>query len=190
MRELSLHILDLVNNSLTAGADRIKVGIEASSKRDRLCISITDNGRGIPPEILATVTDPFVTTRKTRPVGLGLSLFKEHCELTGGSLQIASEPGKGTCLTGQLAISSIDRLPLGELDETFAVLIASCPHLDLVLEMIADDRSFCLDLTQIRDRLAEVQLNEPAVLEWLRSLIKEQQEHIFGGVLNEIFSRT
>lgn len=190
MRELSLHILDLMQNSLEAGAGSIKLIIKAQKHEDIIGISIIDNGSGIKPDMLTNVTDPFVTTRKTRPVGLGLALFKEQCELTGGDLKIASEPGKGTSLEGRLVISSIDRLPLGLLDETVAVVAMAKPDLDLELILECGTACFRLSLNEVRDKLGDVPVNEPAVILWLRSLIKEQQELIFGGVLNEIISRT
>ena len=98
MRELSLHVLDLVQNSLRAGATQIDVVLEADPQQDQLLLQINDNGSGMAPELLSEVTDPFVTTRTTRPVGLGLALLRELCEQTGGYTQLLSEQGKGTRL--------------------------------------------------------------------------------------------
>jgi len=190
MRDLSLHLLDIIQNSVKAGARRIDVQVSADPSADRLQLQVSDNGCGMSPELLARVTDPFVTTRKTRSVGLGIPLLKEQCELTGGCLNLVSEVGKGTTLTAELGLSCIDRLPLGDLGETWQALVIADPTIDYRLILQAPGRQFELDLAELRLRLPDVPLNEPAVLDWIRESIEEQQDIIFGGVLHEIISRT
>ncbi|MEA4890246.1 MAG: ATP-binding protein [Clostridiaceae bacterium] len=189
MRELSLHLMDIIQNSVKAGAHRIEVVLEADPVRDRIFIRISDNGCGMSPELLQRVTDPFFTTRKTRSVGLGIPLFKEQCEITGGYLELHSEVGKGTTVEAVLGLSSIDRLPLGNVSETITTLIQSDPSIDYDLVLVAPGRRFELDLAEIRKQMDDVPLNEPSVLTWLGQYIAEQQEYIFGGVLHEIISR-
>ncbi len=190
MRDLSLHLLDIVQNSVKAGAQRIEVTLEADPAADRFWMKVKDNGSGMSPELLQQVTDPFVTTRTTRSVGLGIPLLKEQCELTGGSLALKSEVGVGTALTAELGLSSIDRLPLGEISATWVALIMSDQTIDYRLILVAPNRRFELDLAEVRLQLGDVPINEPTVLDWIKSYIDEQQEIIFGGVLHEIISRT
>ena len=112
MPELSLNILDVTQNSVTAGANLIKINISASTADDRLTISISDNGCGMTEEQVKNVTDPFFTSRTTRKVGLGIPFFKMAAELTGGSFRIESKVGEGTTTTAVFGLSSIDRMPL------------------------------------------------------------------------------
>jgi hypothetical protein len=186
MRDLSLHLMDIIQNSLKADADAVKILIEADSANDSLSITIEDNGNGMSPEILSGVSDPFVTTRSTRKIGLGIPLFKEHCELTGGDLSIVSELGKGTRVYARLGLGSIDRMPLGSISETMAMLVLSDPKIDYYVGFKADGNVFELAWPDIRAQLGDVPLNEPAVVEWIRENLTEQQQYIFGGVLHEI----
>ncbi len=125
MKELALNILDIVQNSIKAKADEISIAINESVTDDLYQIIIEDNGTGIPEEILRNVTDPFVTTRTKRKMGLGLSLLKYHAELTGGSLAINSKVGNGTEITATLSYKHIDRQPLGDIIGVLVVLMAS-----------------------------------------------------------------
>jgi len=148
-----------------------------------LVIRIRDNGKGMPPDFLKTVTDPFSTTRTTRKVGLGLPLFKETCEKTGGSMKIESELGAGTTVTGTLVLSSIDRIPLGGTGETLAGLISSYPDRDFEI-VFANDRGgeSRIDTQELRERLGGLSFSEPDVYVFLRDYIQEQQEFILGGI--------
>ncbi|MDR1093080.1 MAG: ATP-binding protein, partial [Clostridiales bacterium] len=134
MRELSLHILDIVQNSIGAGAKTVRIGVAADTARDCLTIIIADDGKGMTKEFAENVTDPFTTTRTTRKVGMGLALFKAAAEDSGGSLKIESELGKGTTVTAVFGLSSIDRVPLGDLAGTMITLIRGAPDVDYVLE--------------------------------------------------------
>lgn len=186
MRDLSLHLMDIVQNSLKAGANNVRIAIEAETGLDRLSITIDDDGHGMTPEMLANVTDPFFTTRTTRSVGLGIPLLKEHCDLTGGELNLESSPGQGTRLKAVFGLTSIDRMPLGEISDTMTALVLSDPEVDYRLVFQADGKKFELDWRDMRAQLADVPLNEPAVLDWIQSCLTEQQQYIFGGVLHEI----
>ena len=130
MKELSLHLLDVAKNSVAAGATWVDVSLD-EDKDGRLTIVISDNGRGMSPEFLAQVTDPFTTTRTTRKVGLGLPLYRMAAEQTGGSLDIQSTLGKGTTVTAVFHRRHLDCPPLGDLAGTVALLIQGSPELDL-----------------------------------------------------------
>ncbi|MCX7706798.1 MAG: ATP-binding protein, partial [Anaerolineae bacterium] len=123
MRELSLHILDALQNSLEAGATLVELTVDEDLAADRLTIVIRDNGRGMDEATLARVTDPFFTTRKTRHVGLGIPLFKAATERCNGDFVITSAPGKGTTLEATFQHSHIDRAPLGDMVGTLLSFI-------------------------------------------------------------------
>jgi hypothetical protein len=188
MHDLSLHLLDIVQNSIKANAHRINVTIEALTSVNRLRLSVCDDGCGMSAEMLSQVTDPFVTTRTTRKVGLGLPLLKEHCELTGGQLTLESQPGCGTSLHAELGIDSIDRLPLGDLGATWSAILVSNPTINYSLTLRAQDREEVLDTVELRLMLDDVPLSDPNVLNWIREYVAEKQQNIFGGVLHEIIS--
>jgi hypothetical protein len=162
------------------------IEISADTDINMLYIMIKDNGHGMSAEMVRQVTDPFVTTRTTRSVGLGIPLLKEHCELTGGRLILESEPDKGTIITASFGLYSIDRMPLGDISDTIAALVLSAPAVNYLIRFHCQDRDFELDWQDIRIQLEDVPLTEPAVLEWIQGNVAEQQQYIFGGVLNEI----
>ncbi len=188
MRDLSLHLMDIVQNSVKAKANEISIAIEVRPDSDQLVLSITDNGSGMPAEMVERVKDPFVTSRTTRSVGLGIPLLKELCELTGGHLELSSVEGKGTRLVACLGLSSIDRLPLGEIGDTLFVLVSADPLLNYSLTFSAPDRLFELNLADVRTELEDLPLDEPSVLVWLRDYVREQQQAVFSGYLDEITS--
>lgn len=183
MRDISLHLLDILTNSISAGATLMLIRIQADNKSDLLMIRIEDNGIGMHPDFLKSVTDPFSTTRTTRKVGLGLPLFKEACEITGGVLAIESTPGVGTTVTATMGISSIDRIPLGNTGETLSGLISSYPDRDFVIVFSNDQgEEVGLDTMDLRERLGDVPLSQPDVYVFVRDYIQEQQQIILGGI--------
>ncbi len=173
MPELSLNILDVAKNSVTAKASLISIAVQADTAADRLSITISDNGCGMSAEQVAHVTDPFYTTRTTRKVGLGVPFFKLAAELTGGSFSIDSTPGVGTKTCAVFGLKHIDRMPLGDLAGTMTTLIQSSPEIDFVLDYAVDDNSFTMDTRVFREILGDVALNEPEVLAYIGSFIQE-----------------
>ena len=132
MKELSLNILDIVQNSIRAKANEISIMINESLSEDIYQIIIRDNGKGIPEDILRNVTDPFVTTRTKRRMGLGLSLLKYHAELTEGGLEINSKVGKGTEVKVNFSFRHIDRQPLGDIAGVLVILMASNKDINFI----------------------------------------------------------
>lgn len=177
MRELSLHILDALQNSLEAGATSIQLIIEENLAADRLTITIRDNGRGMSEAQLARIFDPFFTTRSTRHVGLGIPLFKAAAELCNGSLTIASQSGKGTTLQATFQHSHIDRAPLGDMTGTLLAFILA-GQCDLHYLHRVGEREFEFDTAEIRAELGDVPLTHPAVRKWLREFIAEGEEEL------------
>lgn len=181
MRELALNVMDVAQNSISAGATLITLTVEEESAADRLSITLEDNGCGMTEEQVRSVVDPFYTTRTTRKVGLGVPLFKMEAEMTGGGLRIDSEPGKGTTVTAEFVPSHVDFIPLGDINETILLLITCNTDRDFVFHHRIDDREFTLDTRELRGILGEeVDLNVPDVVAWMRDFLKEQTESIKG----------
>ena len=185
MRELSLHILDALQNSVEAGASRVKLTIEEDVIADRLTIIIDDNGRGMDTETARKAVDPFYTTRKTRHVGLGLPLFATAAEQCNGSLTLESELGKGTSLKVTFQHSHIDRAPMGDICSSLLILLLSKSLVDLHYIHRVNRRQFEFDTTQIRAELGDVPLSHPSVRDWLSEFIAQGERELYlyeGGI--------
>jgi hypothetical protein len=170
MEDLALHILDIVQNSLEAGAGEIEIDIRENTKEDRLFIEIRDNGRGMDPEALAKATDPFFTTRTTRGVGLGLPLLAAAAKATEGSLAIDSKPGRGTAIRADFKHSHIDRAPLGDIETTLMVLLAGRPDANIRFSHRVNERVFELESHDFI--MAGIDLTSPDGLATLREAIR------------------
>lgn len=173
MKELSLHILDIVQNSIKAGAKNIEIEIDENSKTNLLSIEINDNGCGMSKEFLERVRDPFITTRTTRKVGMGISLFESAAIQSGGNLDITSEEGVGTNLKATFVLDSIDRAPIGDMAETMLTIVSGAPDIEYVYEHKKDDKVFLFDTAQIKEILGDIPLDMPEVLTWITGYIKE-----------------
>ena len=183
MRELSLNVMDVAQNSVRAEASLITIDVSESDKNDNLTISISDNGCGMTEEQVKQTIDPFFTTRTTRKVGLGVPLFKMSAEQTGGSFSIESEVGKGTVTTASYVKSHVDMTPLGDINSTVEILIRCNPDIDFVFNHSTDNGSFTLDTRELREVLGDdVSLDTPDVLEWINAFLEEQTQIIYGGV--------
>ncbi len=175
MREIALHLLDIVQNSLQAEADLVEIQVLEDKRLDQLIMVISDNGRGMTREESARALDPFYTTRTTRRVGLGLSLLKVNCRASGGDLLIESEPGRGTTVKAVFGLSHIDRPPLGNLVLTMLSLVAGSPEVDFVLHHKKNGQEYCFSTREMREQLGPVPLNRPEVLEWLEAFLTEKE---------------
>ena len=168
-----MNVLDIVQNSISAGASLIGIEVAEDTEKDRLAIVIEDNGRGMTEEQVRAVTDPFYTTRTTRRVGLGVPFFQMAAEMTGGGLRIESQPGKGTRLTAEFVLSSIDCMPLGDMNGTIKTLIQMNPNLDFVFRRKKNAEIHTLDTRELREILGDVPLNDPEVMEWITGNLEE-----------------
>ncbi len=185
MRELSLNVMDIAQNSITAGASLITIAVEEDVAGDTLSISISDNGKGMTPEQVAHVTDPFFTTRTTRSVGLGVPLFKMEAEMTGGHFSIQSVVGEGTTTTAVFKPSSVDMIPLGDINGTVGMLVMMNPELDFVYSRRirpaeGEEREFALRTTELRAVLEDVPLNAPDVTQWVKEFLEENTAELLG----------
>ncbi|MBQ5890841.1 MAG: ATP-binding protein [Clostridia bacterium] len=178
MRELSLNVLDIVQNSITAKATLIKIELIEDINNDILKINIFDNGKGMTDEQIKSVTDPFYTTRTTRKTGLGIPLFKMAAEMSGGSFKIESIVGVGTKIFTSYIHSSIDRMPVGNINETVSMLIQMNPDIDFVYTHTFNEKSYSLDTRELREQLEDVPLDTPDVIEWINDYLKENDSII------------
>lgn len=183
MREISLNILDIAQNSISAKATLIE--IELSEQSNILTVKIADNGKGMSPEQLEQVRDPFFTTRTTRKVGMGIPLFKMAAEMTGGSFDIKSTLGKGTTVTAVFRTDSIDFTPVGDMAATMCSLISMNTEIDFVYRRVIGEQEFTLDTRQMREILGDVPLSSPEVTEFINDFICENTTEITGGAENE-----
>jgi len=173
MKDLSMHIIDIIQNSIEAGASEIKLLIDEDPASDRFTITVADNGRGMDENLIAKAIDPFFTTRKTRRIGLGLPLLKAAAERCEGQLTIDSAPGEGTSVTAVFRNSHIDRAPLGNIIDTIVNVIVGNPALNLYFSHKAGTRAITFDAKELRDQLEDVPLNNPAVINWIKNYLVE-----------------
>jgi hypothetical protein len=177
MREIALHLLDLAENSVSAGAQTVIITVCEDLQADRLTASIADDGRGMDAETVKKVTDPFYTSRTTRKVGLGISLLKGAAEECNGGLTVSSTPGKGTLVEVSFQHSHIDRMPLGNLAGTFLGLVVGHPDTHWIFRYtargITAEDTFEFDDQPVKETLQDVPLSHPEVLTYLRESLEE-----------------
>ena len=165
-----MHILDIVRNSVEANAKDISVSMKIDVN-NMLTIKFEDNGRGMSPEMVKNVTDPFVTTRTTRKVGMGLSLIKMNAELTGGSLSVESEQGRGTIVLASFNLSHIDCLPFGDLGSVFSTLLGGNPENRFFFEFSTKDDEFSIDSDEIWVMIEETGISQLKMIKFLKEII-------------------
>lgn len=180
MKELSLHILDIVQNSTGAGATEIGIEILEEIPNNLMRITIRDNGRGIKKELLMNITDPFSTSRTTRRVGLGLSLLKTAAEQCQGSMTIESEEGRGTTVSVTFEHDHIDRVPLGDIVSTLIGLMIGNPGVDFYYRHQVNEKVFAINTKHIKEELgAEIPINDIAVISFLTDYLQSNIEHLY-----------
>lgn len=184
MQEISLNILDVAQNSVTAGAKLIMITVDEQCAANRLTVTIADDGCGMSAATVKKVTDPFYTSRTTRKVGLGIPLFKMSAEMTGGSFDISSEVGRGTTVRAEYVLDSIDRMPLGDINGTITALITCNPSLDFVYLRRVDKNEFTLDTRSMREILGDIPLDRPEVAGFIADFLNENEHEVNGGASN------
>lgn len=180
MREISLHIMDIIQNSIKANASLIIIEVDENIENDVFKVIINDNGCGMSKELIDKVIDPFMTTRTTRRVGLGLSLFQAACVRCGGSFKIDSILGSGVNITAIMEYSNIDRAPLGRIQDTIISTLFE-RNVDIVYTHRVNEKSFIFDSREIKAKIGE-DLSDPEILIWLREYVLENILQIGGGV--------
>ncbi len=192
MKELSLNILDITQNSLKAGAKNVYISINENFDNDRFVLTIKDDGCGMSAEMVLSVRDPFCTSRKTRKVGLGIPFLVLAAEQTGGSVEIESKTeseypdSHGTTITATFYKNSIDFTPLGDIISTLIVIIQGYPDVDYVFRHETDKGEVLLDTKEMREVLGnDVSFAEFEVLEWIRGFLEESYAEIEGDTATE-----
>jgi hypothetical protein len=173
VEDISLHILDIAENAVRADASTITIIITKDAGHDLLCIEVIDDGTGMDAGALARVRDPFFST-KGKKTGLGIPLLSQAAEQAGGRVSVESTPRKGTKVAACFRWSHVDRPAIGSMADTVLTLIAGHPDLDVVYEARDGNRVFRLDTREIKNDLEEVPINDPAVLDAIRGMFKEQ----------------
>lgn len=184
MRDLCMHIVDLAQNSVDAGSTKVCLTLEENLPSNILQLTIEDNGRGIAPEILANLTNPFTTTRTTRKVGLGTSLMDMVCQQAGGKLTITSEVGIGTKLVAVMQHDHLDRPPIGDLVSTVKLMVLMYnDKLDLVFKYVFNNKEFCFSTAELKEALGNgINLSEPEIVHWLEEFLKENIKDLKGAL--------
>jgi anti-sigma regulatory factor (Ser/Thr protein kinase) len=177
MEDLSLHILDIAENSIAAGAKNIEIKIIEDSKIDRLTIEVIDDGKGMTIEQTKKVTDPFFTSRTTRRIGLGLPMLKEAAKTANGTMDIISEVGKGTHVSATFQLSHIDRQPLGSMAETIVALIAGNPEIEIKYTHERNENKFNFETKEIKLHLKDININSTDVLIFIKNYINENMNN-------------
>ena len=184
MKEIALHLLDIVQNSVKAKAAHVDIRFSLDGN-GKLTMTVQDDGCGMSPEFVERVRSPFVTTRTTRKVGLGIPLLMQNAMQSGGHVDIDSKLGEGTTITAVFLTDSIDCLPLGDLASTMATIIMGnpdAPEFSLRCESPSGEMDFSTE--QIRAVMDGVSLAEPAVVQWIQESLQEEIEPILGGIMS------
>lgn len=178
MLELSMHILDIVENSTRAGAKLVQIHIVEDKKKDKLFIDISDDGEGMDKDTLKKALDPFFTSKTVRKIGLGLPMLHQAAKSTEGHFSIESKKRKGTRVTADFRFSHVDRQPLGDITSTIISLIAGDPEVDFVCSHQNDELTYVFDTREIREELEAIPINNPEVLRFIRANLEEGLKEI------------
>ena len=173
MKDLSMHIMDILQNSTRAGATEVTLEVLEDAAADTLTIRFIDNGCGMDAETVQKVINPFFTTRTTRKVGLGLPLLKQNTEQTGGSLDIQSEKGKGTTVTAVFGRSHLDRPPMGDLAGTIVLTASAYPDIRFIFHYNNGETDYVFDTVEVNEALDGISIQEPEVIQYLKEMIQE-----------------
>lgn len=178
MKELSMHVYDLMENSTAAQAKDVWLTIEDRISENVFRFTIRDNGKGMSPEFLAKVTDPYTTSRTTRKVGLGLPLIKMNTENCGGGMTLESELGKGTTLRFWFQHDHWDRPPMGDLTGTLVMLVSQHEDIHFVIRYVTDKGEFVFDTDEIKEALDGMSMNDLTIIRYLKEMVAENLKEI------------
>lgn len=181
MQEFSMTVLDIVQNSVRAGAQNIEIELAQDTARNCQTLIVKDDGCGMSEEMARQVVDPFCTSRTTRKVGLGLPFLKMAAEMTGGEMKLESTPGKGTAVTATFTLDHIDLAPMGDMAGTISALVQTNPDIDFCYKYTRDAQSFVLDTREVKQMLDGVPVSEPAVALFIRDYVAEHMQALLEG---------
>jgi len=172
VEDLSLHILDIAENSINAHAKQIEITL-SDNEEGIMTLVISDDGSGMNSEFTSKVTDPFITTRTTRRVGMGIPFLKEAAHAAEGELRIESIPSVGSKITATFRKDHIDRKPLGNITETIVILIAGNPDVNFKYNHFINGNKFIFDTKEISEAFQDVPINSTQVLSFIRQYLTE-----------------
>jgi hypothetical protein len=178
MKDLSLHILDIVQNSISAKAALIRITIDEDKFNNRYVLTIEDNGTGMSLEVLKKVTDPYTTSRKTRKVGLGIPLLKLNAELANGNLEITSELGIGTKVVALFEFDHIDRVPIGDIAGVVVMLASMNPNLEFIYRHVTPKGEYIFDTKEIKVILDDLSIQDFSIQKYLKEMVEENLKEI------------
>jgi hypothetical protein len=178
---LSLHILDIAENSITAGAHTVEIVVREESAQDMLMIEISDDGKGLDPEAVRQAAGPFYTTRTTRRVGLGLALLDEAAKATGGSMTVQSTPGVGTKVTASFHLSHIDCKPIGNIADTITALIGR-PSVDILYRHERNGEVVLFNTKSFKQLFDDMPMNSAQTLNFIRAYLTQEEDDLMQHV--------
>jgi hypothetical protein len=178
MNDLSLHVMDILQNSVVAGATHVGLTVEEDRAADVMRITIADNGRGMTPEQVARLSDPFFTSRTTRRVGMGIPLLRQTAEQSGGGLRVSSQPGRGTTVEATFGWSNIDRPPLGNIANTLILTVAAHPEIDFTFTYLYNGEQWRFDTVEVKEALEGVPMNNPQIMKMLEQMVAENMKEL------------
>lgn len=181
MRDISLHILDIVENSIRAEADLIEILIDEKKVEDNLTVEIIDNGNGMSKIDVKNVLDPFFTTKDIKKIGLGIPLLKANAEKSEGNFTIESIIQRGTKVKAMFKLSNIDRPPLGDINGTIITLILSNPDLNFIYTFKSEKGEYILDTREIKKIIIGVSIAETGVITYLKREMSEEIKKLMEG---------
>jgi hypothetical protein len=174
MDDLSLHILDVAENSVTAGASVVEISVDENPAENSLSISITDDGKGMDEATILAAMDPFMTTKKkAKSVGLGLPFLAESAQAAGGDLRVESFPGAGTRVTATMDYNNIDRRPLGDLAATLVTLVIGYPKVEFRFIHTMGKRQFVFTTRELKEKLNHTSLSSAAAIRVLKDTLTQ-----------------
>lgn len=178
MQEISLNIMDIVQNSINAKANRIIISIVINTNEDFLSVRIEDNGKGMSSNQLKRIHDPFYSTRTSRKIGLGIPFLKHASESTGGSFSVDSVLNQGTIISAKFVFSHINRMPLGNIVSTIHLLITMNPNINFIYRYKLNNKEFFLDTNDLHDILGDIPFSVAKISKFIKEYLKEQHDNI------------
>jgi len=173
MLELALHILDIAENAVRAGAGIVRITLNEQVRADRLTMEVADDGAGMSDAELQRAIDPFYSTKKVRRVGLGLPMLADAAQRAGGCFEIHSREGVGTRVVVTFQLSHLDRQPLGDLEGSLITLLVGNAGVDFIFRHRRGKKGFTLDTRKIRREIGGIPLNHPEVIRFVKQYIRD-----------------
>lgn len=173
MQEISMNIMDIVQNSIKAHATQVEIFIIENIVNNLFEFLVKDNGKGIEKNLIEKIKDPFFTSRSTRKIGLGVPFVNQMCQMCGGNLNIESEVGIGTTIDATMEYNNIDRPPLGDISSTIQAIIISNPYIDFIYKHIYNNKEFGLSTKDMKEILGDIPFSNPEVSVWIKDYIEQ-----------------